>query len=202
MAGRRAEQCARVESVSFVNVPSFVLHGGLPVKLGARTIRVDVAFGGAFYAIVDGEAVGLPIDAEQLPELRRVGMEIKHAVEAAQTVVASARARADGHLRHDLHRPAERRARRPAQRDDLRRRGSRSVAVRHRHGGGDGRARRDGPARRATAVRAREPHRHAVQRARRVADDGGRASRRSCRRSKARPGSPASTRSWSTRTIR
>jgi proline racemase len=77
----------RVESVSFVNVPSFVLHGGMIVKLASRTIRADVAFGGAFYAIVDSEAAGLPIDAAHLPELRRVGMEIKHAIEAALTIV-------------------------------------------------------------------------------------------------------------------
>jgi proline racemase len=76
----------RVESVSFVNVPSFVLHGGLAVKLSTRTIRADVAFGGAFYAIVDCEAVGLPIDIAHLPELRRVGMEIKDAIEAAHTI--------------------------------------------------------------------------------------------------------------------
>lgn len=76
----------RVERVAFQNVPSFVLHGGLTVKLPSRQIRVDVAFGGAFYAIVDSEAVGLPIDAAHLPELRRVGMEIKHAIDAAHTV--------------------------------------------------------------------------------------------------------------------
>ena len=76
----------RVESVAFVNVPSFVLHGGLSVKLASRQIRVDVAFGGAFYAIVDSEAVGLPIDIAHLPELRRAGMEIKRAIEAAYTV--------------------------------------------------------------------------------------------------------------------
>jgi len=76
-----------VESVAFVNVPSFVLHGGLTVKLASRQIRADVAFGGAFYAIVDSEAVGLPIDVPHLPELRRVGMEIKHAIEAARTIV-------------------------------------------------------------------------------------------------------------------
>jgi trans-L-3-hydroxyproline dehydratase len=82
-----AGRAGRVESVSFLNVPSFVLHGGLTVKLASRTIRADVAFGGAFYAIVDSEAAGLPIDAAHLPELRRVGMEIKHAIEAAHTVV-------------------------------------------------------------------------------------------------------------------
>jgi proline racemase len=77
----------RVESVAFLNVPSFVLHGGLTVKIPSRTVRADVAFGGAFYAIVDSETVGLPIDVAHLPELRRVGMEIKHAIEAAQTIV-------------------------------------------------------------------------------------------------------------------
>src|SRR5438874_1771300 len=46
----------------------------------------DVAFGGAFYPIVDSESVGLPIDAAHLPELRRAGMEIKHAIEAALTI--------------------------------------------------------------------------------------------------------------------
>jgi trans-L-3-hydroxyproline dehydratase len=77
---------ARVTSVSFVNVPSFVLHGGLAVKTATRQIRADVAFGGAFYAILDSESVGLPIDAAHLPELRRAGMDIKHAIEAAQTI--------------------------------------------------------------------------------------------------------------------
>jgi trans-L-3-hydroxyproline dehydratase len=82
-----AGQGRRVESVAFLNVPSFVAHGGLMVKLATRTIRADVAFGGAFYAIVDSESVGLPIDAAHLAELRRAGMEIKHAIEAAHTIV-------------------------------------------------------------------------------------------------------------------
>lgn len=84
-AGRPGRE-TRVDRVAFQNVPSFVLHGGLTVKLASRQIRADVAFGGAFYAIVDSEAVGLPIDVAHLPELRRVGMEIKHAIEAAQTI--------------------------------------------------------------------------------------------------------------------
>src|SRR5690349_11031552 len=35
----------RVDRVSFVNVPSFVLHGGIVVKLPSRQVRADVAFG-------------------------------------------------------------------------------------------------------------------------------------------------------------
>ena len=77
----------RVVSVAFTNVPSFVLEAGLPVKLTGRTVPVDISFGGAFYAIVDAEAVGLPIDAARLSDLRRVGMEIKHEVERLRQVV-------------------------------------------------------------------------------------------------------------------
>jgi proline racemase len=55
-------------------------------ETGVATDRADVAFGGAFYAIVDSEAVGLPIDAAHLPELRRVGMEIKDAIESVHEI--------------------------------------------------------------------------------------------------------------------
>ena len=77
----------RVASVAFENVPSFVFCAGLPVRAANRDVRVDVAFGGAFYAIVDAESVGLPIEASRLQDLRRVGMEIKRAVEAGRQVV-------------------------------------------------------------------------------------------------------------------
>ena len=76
----------RVTSVSFRNVPSFVLHPAVMVKIGGREVRADVAFGGAFYAIVDSEAVGLAVVPQRLPELRAAGMEIKLAVERAVTV--------------------------------------------------------------------------------------------------------------------
>ena len=47
----------------------------------------DLAFGGAFYAIVDAEAAGVPIDAAHLPELRRLGMTIAREVEKLRRVV-------------------------------------------------------------------------------------------------------------------
>jgi trans-L-3-hydroxyproline dehydratase len=77
----------RVSSVSFVNVPSFVFASRVPVRLGARTVPVDVAFGGAFYAIVDAEAAGVPVLPDRLADLRQAGMTIKHAIEAQLTVV-------------------------------------------------------------------------------------------------------------------
>jgi proline racemase len=77
----------RVSSVSFRNVPSFVLEAGVPVRIGARTVLADVAFGGAFYAIVDSEAAGIPLTGAALPELRRAGETIARAVESAVTVI-------------------------------------------------------------------------------------------------------------------
>ena len=77
----------RVERVRFLNVPSFVLAAALPVTVGGRTLPVDVAFGGAFYAIVDAEAAGVPVQAERLPELRRLGMAIAREVERLHRVV-------------------------------------------------------------------------------------------------------------------
>jgi proline racemase len=83
----RQDGRTRVSSVAFSNVPSFVLHAGVPIQVGQRVVHADVAFGGAFYAIVDSEAAGIPVLPTRLPELRRAGMEIKAAVEAAVRVV-------------------------------------------------------------------------------------------------------------------
>ncbi len=77
----------RVTSVRFRNVASFVLEAGLPVRVQGRTLPVDVAFGGAFYAIVDAEAAGVPVEPARLAELRRLGMQIKAEVERLRTVV-------------------------------------------------------------------------------------------------------------------
>ena len=77
----------RVESVAFRNVASFVFEPSLMVPVAGRKIPVDVAFGGAFYAIVDAEAAGVPIDAAHLPELRRLGMTIAREVEKLRRVV-------------------------------------------------------------------------------------------------------------------
>jgi len=80
-----------VDSVVFTNVPAFVLSGGHTVRLaasgaeprGSRELRVDVAFGGEFYAIADTEAIGIPLIASRLPELRRLGVEIRAAINSS-----------------------------------------------------------------------------------------------------------------------
>ncbi|HET7092409.1 MAG TPA: proline racemase family protein, partial [Thermomicrobiales bacterium] len=77
----------RVTAVAFRNVPAFVLARDLEIDVSAGRLRVDVAWGGAFYAIVDAAALGIPVRPERTADLTRAGMEIKRAVARAIDVV-------------------------------------------------------------------------------------------------------------------
>lgn len=83
----QVEGRTRVTEVAFTNVPSFVLAPGVPIALGNRVVTADIAFGGAFYAIVDAESAGLPVDGSHLGELKRVGMAMAREAEARVKVV-------------------------------------------------------------------------------------------------------------------
>ena len=69
-------------SVAVTGVPSFVHTAGLPLRIGTRSITVDIAFGGQFYAIADSEAIGISIDMANAAALVRMGREIKDAIES------------------------------------------------------------------------------------------------------------------------
>lgn len=77
----------RVKQVEFENVPSFVYALDVPVTLaGLGEIKVDIAYGGAFYAYVDADKLGLSVDPQYMDELVKRGMEIKYAVMKAHKV--------------------------------------------------------------------------------------------------------------------
>ena len=78
----------RVDRVSFVNVPAFVMFAGLAIQAGGRHFRADLAYGGAFYAIVDSEAAGVVIDGAHVPELRRTAAAIKRSIDSAVRTIA------------------------------------------------------------------------------------------------------------------
>ena len=71
----------RVTHVSFHNVPSFVyaLDQWVDVPDFGR-VRYDVAFGGAFYAYVRSDELGIELTPENYRELIDLGMRIKRAV--------------------------------------------------------------------------------------------------------------------------
>jgi proline racemase len=68
----------RVESVELTNVPSFAAQLGAPLDVdGLRTITVDVAFGGMWYAIADAAALGFAIEPHEARALCDVGERIR-----------------------------------------------------------------------------------------------------------------------------
>ena len=71
-----------VESVTFSNVPSFVLLDDIEVTVRGRRVKCTVAFGGAFYAYVDAAPLGFSLTPDEAPELISLGQAIKEAVSA------------------------------------------------------------------------------------------------------------------------
>ena len=127
----------RVRSVRFRNVPAFVWAEGL--ELGDR--KVDVAFGGAFYASLE-ERVG----PAELPRLIDLGRELKREIEGWQRRRAPARARASRRLRRDLLAGGGRGSADAAQRHRVRGRRGRPLPVRQRDLGASRVARQVRPA--------------------------------------------------------
>ncbi|HRJ42012.1 MAG: proline racemase family protein [Caldilineaceae bacterium] len=73
----------QVVEVWFHNVPSFVYARDRRVTVdGLGMVRLDVAFGGAFYAFCRAEEVGVGLQPENFRELIDVGMRIKRSVMA------------------------------------------------------------------------------------------------------------------------
>ena len=71
----------KVTEASFRNVPSFVYLRDQRVDVeGIGSVEFDVAYGGAFYAFVNAQAVGLSLLPEQADRIIDYGRRIKRAV--------------------------------------------------------------------------------------------------------------------------
>jgi trans-L-3-hydroxyproline dehydratase len=72
---------SRVQQVAFHNVPSFVYLSDQTVYVpDVGNVRYDIAFGGAFYAFVRADEVGIGLEDKDFRSLIDVGMRIKRAV--------------------------------------------------------------------------------------------------------------------------
>jgi proline racemase len=77
----------QVTRVRFHNVPSFVLALDQTVDVpGLGQVRYDIAFGGAFYAFVQAEDVGVTCTPEDFRPLIEKGLAIKRAVMADRPI--------------------------------------------------------------------------------------------------------------------
>ena len=57
-----------------------------PVKIDGYEFQVDIAFGGAFYAVVNSKEFGLKVNFKDLPEIQTWGRKIKHYIESNMEV--------------------------------------------------------------------------------------------------------------------
>ncbi|HXZ99063.1 MAG TPA: proline racemase family protein [Candidatus Binatia bacterium] len=70
-----------VRSVVFRNVPSFLIAPGVDVSTPRGPIRAALSFGGAIYATVRAESLGLAVTPDRLGDLITIGREIKRDIE-------------------------------------------------------------------------------------------------------------------------
>ncbi|MCR4428518.1 MAG: proline racemase family protein [Caldiserica bacterium] len=81
-------QGGRVKEVSFQNVPSFLSLRDQEVQVeGIGLVKFDLAFGGAFYAFVNADQIGIGLNPEDFRQLIDWGMRIKRAVSSSFPVI-------------------------------------------------------------------------------------------------------------------
>jgi proline racemase len=70
----------KVKSVTFRNVPAFVVHLDAPLEVPTLgTLNVDIAYGGMFYVIADAGSLGLRLMPDEGRQIVRIGEMIKAA---------------------------------------------------------------------------------------------------------------------------
>lgn len=71
----------KASSVSIINVPSFVYREDLEIEVPEiGGIRLDISFGGSFFALVDAKDLGIKVDSENIDVLKKIGIQIRNAV--------------------------------------------------------------------------------------------------------------------------
>lgn len=85
-----------VEDVTFTNVPSHVHARNVPVTTSRGTVTVDISFGGAMYAVLPVESVGLRVRPKDVTPLITVGREIRDALNSVEAAEHPGDARLSG----------------------------------------------------------------------------------------------------------
>ena len=85
-----------VVAVDFVNVPSWVVATDVPVTTSRGEVTVTVAYGGAIYATVPAQQLGLAVTPEHLGDLIALGREVKWALNDSEHAKHPTDPRLDG----------------------------------------------------------------------------------------------------------
>ncbi len=87
----------RVSRVRYAGPPSFVVAGGVAIRIGGRVVRADIAFGASeFLVMADSEAAGVPLARTHLADLRHAGIALLRAAETSVAAVHPTDASARG----------------------------------------------------------------------------------------------------------
>ncbi|MGB9792233.1 MAG: proline racemase family protein [Thermacetogeniaceae bacterium] len=71
----------KAKSVTVRNVPAFLFEEGVEITLpGYGTVRVDIAFGGSFFALVKADDLGLEVKKENISRLIELGLKVRDEV--------------------------------------------------------------------------------------------------------------------------
>lgn len=85
---RATVENGKVMEASFRNVPSFLFLRDKKVNVpDLGEVPFDVAYGGAFYAFVEAESVGLKLTPEHFNRIIDLGRRIKHAVMSQFSII-------------------------------------------------------------------------------------------------------------------
>jgi proline racemase len=84
VVARVARRRGGTVDITFRSVPAYVVARDVPVAISTGTVPVDVAYGGALYATLPAGSVGLAVTAAHLDELRRIGSEVKDALDSTE----------------------------------------------------------------------------------------------------------------------
>ena len=96
VTARVHREAGRTVAVDFVNVPSWVVARQVPVTTSRGEVTVTVAYGGAIYATLPADQLGLAVTPERLGELISLGREIKWALDDSEHAVHPTDPRLDG----------------------------------------------------------------------------------------------------------
>lgn len=76
------------KEVSLVNVASFLYKKDLKLSLkNGKTINVDIAFGGSFFAIVRASDLGIDVDLSHIDSIIKLGLEIRREINSKYKIV-------------------------------------------------------------------------------------------------------------------
>ena len=81
LACRAQVSKGKVESVEFTNVPSYVEATDLEVRSSRGPVRLDVAYGGAFYGSLEARRLGLDVSPVSLPSLIALQRELRREID-------------------------------------------------------------------------------------------------------------------------